>query len=185
MSVTATACRAARRREDGRASRIKVAGRRAAAQAGLDPGAADPRRAFRRGQARAARGAACTPSARKRPARTSASASVTARRPSWCSATCARGAARSAMSRTAGRCRPIRSSRSIWPTRSPGSSCATSSITSVDRDDLRDGGAAPFRRLHPCHPRSVTAHADRGADTRLPRSLKRSRSTCSPATRPT
>ena len=41
-------------------------------------------------------------------------------------------------------------------------------ITSVDRDDLKDGGA-PLRRVHPEDARVVTADADRDPDARLPR----------------
>ena len=42
-------------------------------------------------------------------------------------------------------------------------------ITSVDRDDLRDGGAGALRRVHPEDPRALARHADRDPDARLPR----------------
>jgi len=58
--------------------------------------------------------------------------------------TCARGAAPSATSPTDGRWRPIRKSRNTSRRRSPPSASPTSSITSVDRDDLKDGGARHF-----------------------------------------
>ena len=39
-------------------------------------------------------------------------------------------------------------------------------ITSVDRDDLRDGGAAHFRRLHP--PRRASCHQKRSIEILVP-----------------
>ncbi len=42
-------------------------------------------------------------------------------------------------------------------------------ITSVDRDDLRDGGAGHLCRLHPADARALAQHPDRGAGARLPR----------------
>ncbi len=42
-------------------------------------------------------------------------------------------------------------------------------VTSVDRDDLRDGGAAAFRRVHPGGPRAVPADHDRDPGAGLPR----------------
>ena len=41
-------------------------------------------------------------------------------------------------------------------------------ITSVDRDDLDDGGAGAFRRRHPRHPRALPDHHDRSADAGFP-----------------
>ena len=48
-------------------------------------------------------------------------------------------------------------------------------ITSVDRDDLPDGGAAPLRRHHPRHPRRGARDHDRGPDPRLPAQARRGR----------
>ncbi len=41
-------------------------------------------------------------------------------------------------------------------------------VTSVDRDDLADGGARPFRADHPGHPRALRRHHDRSADAGFP-----------------
>ena len=41
-------------------------------------------------------------------------------------------------------------------------------ITSVDRDDLDDGGAGHFAAVDPRHPRATPGHDHRGADARLP-----------------
>ena len=42
-------------------------------------------------------------------------------------------------------------------------------ITSVDRDDLRDGGARPLRRLHPRGARALARDDDRDPHARFPR----------------
>ena len=48
-------------------------------------------------------------------------------------------------------------------------------ITSVDRDDLPDGGAGALRRRHPRHPRRRPGHHHRGADARFPAQAGRDR----------
>ena len=48
-------------------------------------------------------------------------------------------------------------------------------ITSVDRDDLEDGGAAHFAALDPGDPPLRARHDDRGADPRLPAEAGRGR----------
>ena len=48
-------------------------------------------------------------------------------------------------------------------------------ITSVDRDDLADGGGRAFRRHHPRDPGARSEDDDRGADPRLPAQGRRAR----------
>ena len=48
-------------------------------------------------------------------------------------------------------------------------------VTSVDRDDLADGGAEHFARDHPRHPRALPGHHDRGADAGFPAQGRRGR----------
>ena len=48
-------------------------------------------------------------------------------------------------------------------------------ITSVDRDDLPDGGAGAFRRRDPRHPRRRAGHHHRGADAGFPAQAGRRR----------
>ena len=63
-------------------------------------------------------------------------------------------------------------SRRIW--RDTVAACGLNHvvITSVDRDDLRDGGAAHFAACIRAVRERVARHADRGADARLPRPLE-------------
>ena len=48
-------------------------------------------------------------------------------------------------------------------------------VTSVDRDDLDDGGAAHFAADDPRHPRALPDDHDRGADARFPAQGRRGR----------
>ena len=48
-------------------------------------------------------------------------------------------------------------------------------VTSVDRDDLDDGGAGHFARGHPRDPRARARHDDRGADAGFPAQAGRDR----------
>ena len=48
-------------------------------------------------------------------------------------------------------------------------------ITSVDRDDLPDGGGAAFRADHPRHPRPLPEHHDRSPDAGFPAQGRRDR----------
>ena len=76
--------------------------------------------------------------------------------------------------RHAGRARPA-TSRRTRPSRSQKLGLAHVVITSVDRDDLADGGAAHFAAVIACDPRAQPRHDDRGPDARLPAQARRAR----------
>ena len=79
------------------------------------------------------------------------------------------------------RARPACPARSMppspptWPTAVAKLGLAHVVITSVDRDDLADGGAAHFAADHPRHPARHARDHHRGADPRLPAQGRRAR----------